>query len=303
MAFAVAFTSIGWKEINPFAFPDLENYRTGFDSNWFLFQSLNLSPLDFFVSEGVWVRGFDALTSYVGNIDSAFDIVSFISVALIAWYVIAETRSPLYLPLLVNPGFVNLVEEQIRSGLATGIFLLAVRARSPVWCVLLALVAASLHTAFFLFGGVLIFYRLARNLPSYRAIMQRPFVGGATVLIAAAAITWLRTVLLSALGDERAFTVEEYNSGVLLSLAWVLFGAWFALQVRGALFAFEALLLLFCSTLAFISAIQGVYGARFFVIAATTFPVLVSRASPLIRWPTIAAYAVFATVWFILWFQ
>jgi hypothetical protein len=303
LAFSVAFVMVGWKNLNPYAFPDLENYRAGFNTDWYLFNTLNLSPLDFFTSEGVWVRSFDALVSYVGNIDTAFDVVSFTAVALIAWYVISEVRSPIYLLLLLNPGFVNLVEEQIRSGLATGIFLLAVRARSFVACLLLSLLAASFHTAFFLFGGILVAYRTVRHWSAYRVLMTKPLPGTLTILIAAVIVAVLRTTLLAMLGDERAFSVEQYNSGILLSFAWLLLGCWLAFQLEGALLAFETTFLLFCSTLAFVSAIEGVYGARFFVIAACVFPVLASRASPLICWLTVSGYALFTAAWFVLWFS
>jgi hypothetical protein len=303
LTFAVLFTLIGWRELNPLGFPDLENYRTGFESEWYLFNIQNLGVIDFILAEGVWVWSFDALAFYVGDTETAFGIVSFVSMFLIAWYVACETRSLFYLPALINPGFVNLVLEQLRSGIATGIFLLAVRASNLLVCVALCLLASSIHTAFWLLGGVLVAYRLIRNVPIYQSLMSRPVMGGVLVVLAGLVIGVLRTAVLAFIGDERAFIQEQYTSGLLLSLAWMMFAGWFAYNLKNKVRDFEASFLLFCSTLAFVSAYQALYGSRFFAIGATMFPVLLYRMPAHLRLITAVAYAVFSAIWFSLWFQ
>ena len=130
--FTTFFLLVGWKTIAPFNFTDLERYRVGFESKLYLFRVINLDPIRFVLSEGVWVYLFDDLYNRTGNIDVSFNIISFICVMLCSAYIISKTKSAIYTIFLINPAFVNLGLEQIRSGLGAGLFFISLTVKNRI---------------------------------------------------------------------------------------------------------------------------------------------------------------------------
>lgn len=301
--FTALFLAVGWQQINPYAFPDLANYRGGFQSGWYLFTTLNRTPIDFVLSEGVWVWLFDALYYYVGDIDTAFLVVSAASVFLMSVFVLSRTSSAWYLLFFINPAFINLTIEQIRSGIASGIFWTAVTIENRPIKIALMLLAGSIHTVFFLFAAFYAVYHVSRQTKIVDAILRKPTISFLILTIVAIIATIFRDSILAAFGDQRAYQFLEYTSGILLAIAWVSFAATYLLFRREDRFSFESALFSFNTVTALLSAVIGVYGSRFAAVAIPALAVMASRIPPGYRFLFGVQYALFSLLYFFFWFE
>lgn len=302
VAFAAVYVLIDWIEIVPYGFPDLDNYRYGFQSGWYLFTVLNRAPIDFLLAEGVWVYLFDFVYSYVGDIDTVFTIVSAVSIVLMSIYVIGRAGSPFYLIFFMNPAYIDLAIGQIRSGFAAGLFWLAVYVKN--WPLKLALLvfAASIHTAFFVFGAFYIGFELLRRTAIVDRMLTRPLVMTVLLIGLGLVVTAARNGILIALGDVRGYMRLEFTSGVFLSLAWISFSFTYLAWQNRAKFSYESSFYAFCSSMALFSAVIGVYGSRFSSVALPAMAVMCSHLPPRYRIFFILQYALFTVVYFVYWF-
>lgn len=299
--FAALFMAVGWQDINPYGFDDLDNYRAGFQSQIYLYRALDLSPIEFFLNEAAWVWGFYYLYEYIGDIDLAFALVTVTSVFLLSLYVSRRTGSLLPLLFFINPGFIDMVVSQIRSGFAAGLFFTAVQVRS-IWIkVILIVLAASVHTSFILLGVFYAAFYLIKRMGPFDVTIVKPYVVMAVLVIASIGITVFRDVLLASVGDERAFEVLSYQSRVFLSLGFVSFSASYILLSKDKSVTFESGFYLFNVVMASTSALIGVYGSRF---VAYGIPVLAVMSADLPierRLPFYLQYAVFSALYFFYW--
>ena len=301
--FTVLFMAVGWRDLNPYGFSDLDAYRVGFQSQWFVFQTLNMSPLRFFLGEGLWVRFFDWLYGTVGDIDLAFTIVSVVALFLIALFIVARTRSIWYLFFLFNPALVELVLSQIRSGLACGLFWAATLLPKRAMRVVALAAAAAIHTSFILFGALFIAYDLLHERDWVKRLSRNAVVLCALLLVAALLMTVLRGSALAVLGDQRAFQVLDYTSGVMLAFAWITFAVTFVLFRSSAPVEFEATFYILASALAFWSAAFDLYGSRFSAVGMPALAVMASQLAPQYRLLFVLQFSLFSAIYFFYWLQ
>lgn len=302
-AFTALFMMIGWQEINPYGFPDLESYRLGFQSRWYLFTTLNLSPIEFALAEGLWIRGFDQLYNAVGNIDTAFTIVSTVTVLLISSFIVARTQSPYYLIFLLNPAFVELALAQIRSGLASGIFWIAVSIKNTPVKIGMLIACCLIHTAFFLYSFLYILYMLINKTEIFGRLRHRPWISVVGLVTLALIITSIRGAVLAFFGDDRAYAFLDYSSGIMLSLAWFSFVLTYILFRQESRISFEALFYIFSSAMYLFSAMNGVYGSRFISIAIPAMAIMCSQLSSQYRPLYTAQFAAFSGAYFFYWLR
>jgi hypothetical protein len=299
--FTTGFMAIGWREINPYGFDDLDNYRAGFQSSIYLYHTLDLSIIEFFLAEATWVRGFDALYEYLNDIDLAFATVTATSVFLLSAYVIRRTGSVVPLIFFMNPGFIDMVVGQIRSGLAAGLFFTAVNIRSLWIKVALILLASSLHTSFLLLGLFYLGFYLLKRVGPLDLTIVRPYAVMALLAVAAVVVTLFRDVLLASVGDSRGFDVLTYQSRVFLTLGFLSFSLSYALLSRDKSLTFEAAFYLFNMVMALAGAIIGVYGSRFVAYGIPVLAVMAASLPVERRVPFYLQYAVFSALYFTYW--
>lgn len=300
-AFSAIFMAVDWVTRFPYTFPDLENYRLGFQSGWYLFSVINLSWIKFLLSEGLWVYGFDALWAHIGNIDKSFTIVSFASIFLISLYVFQQTRSFLALLFALNPAFVNLVIEQLRSGLAAGIFFCATMIKNRAAQAALFVAAISIHTSFLLFASLYYIYEILRfaNIRSF--LGRRLLISLAMLFAVSFAISYFRDFALSSIGDNRAYVVEDSTSGILLSVAWSLFIINYIVNRADVNFEWG---IYFFSINVFMMAssiMMGNYGSRFVAIGIPALAVMSKHILPERRIFFFLHYFAFSGFYFVVW--
>lgn len=295
------FLMVDWVTRFPYTFPDLQNYRLGFESGWYMFSVFDLDWLRFLLAEGGWVYGFDALWRWTGNIDTSFYIVSAIATFTIAYYIFATTRSYIATLFIFNPAFVNLVIEQLRSGLAAAIFFTATRVRRPFLQVPMFVAAISIHTSFLLFVSIYYLYRLAEWTGTKRWLDRRFLLAIMLTLALALVVSYFRGAALSVLGDERAFVQEDQTSGILLGIGWALFLVTFYLfrsddEPGFDLYFFALNVCMFAASIA-----TGTYGSRFVAIGIPALAVMTQYVRLDRRILFYSHYFLFSALYFWIW--
>lgn len=261
-----------------------------------------MSPLESLLNEAVWVWGFDELYTVTGDIDVAFSIVTTVSVLLMSVYVVKKTRNFVYLAFFLNPSFINLVAEQIRSGLASGLFFTAVWTRN-IWIKAALLILPGLiHTSFILLSAFYVAFQVLKRVGPINFTIAKPFITLALITITAILLTLVRDVLLATIGDERAFDVLSYQSRVLLSLGYLSFSASYLLVSRDKSVTFESAFYLFNVVMALVSALVGFYGARFVAYGIPALAVMAAAIPAERRVLFFIQYAVFSIMYFFYWF-
>jgi hypothetical protein len=300
-AFCAAFIAVDWVWRFPYTFPDLENYRTGFESGWYLFSVINLNWIQFILAEGPWVYGFDALWRMTGNIDTSFYIISCVATFLIVLYIYMRTQSYIAVIFIANPAFVHLVIEQIRSGLATGLFLIATLIKRRWLQAPLLLAALSIHTSFVFFVVFYYAYTLLSKIEIKKFLDKNFVISMIGVFVFAFVISYFRDSALSAFGDGRAFVQDDQTSGILLGLGWFLFIVSFYLLRKREEYSLD-LYFFSLNVFMFISSIlMGTYGSRFVAIGIPALAAMSRHVRDRQRPIFYAHYFLFSAFYFIVW--
>ena len=255
------------------------------------------------LAEGVWVYLFDFVYVYVGNIDTVFSIVSFMSILLMGIYVIGRTSNPLYLVFFINPAYLDLAIGQIRSGFAAGIFWLAVYIQNwPLKLVLLVL-AASVHTAFFVFGGFYLAFELLRRTSIFDRLLARPVLSLLLLVGVGLVVTAARNGILMALNDVRGYLRLEFDLGSLpvagvdqLCVHLRRVAGSRQARVRGLL------LCLLCVDGLLLGHNRSSTDAKFSSIALPALAVMCSQLPVRYRTFFLIQYGLFTIVYFVYWF-
>lgn len=297
----VLFLAVDWANRFPFAFPDLINYREGFQSGWYVFSILNLDLLDLLLSEAGWVYGFDYLWQQTGNIFVAFAIVSATAVVLLVFYIYSRTRSLIACLFVFNPAFVHLTVEQLRSGLASGLFYVAVTLRSELIRAGLFVAAISLHTSFLLFTAFYYAFRVAQRQGLIARLNGNYFLSMIALFVAAAVISFFRDAVLEGIGDERAYIDIDQTSGILLALGWgtFLLSYFFLRKDRQA--PFELYFFALNVFLLVSSIFTQSYGSRFVAIGVPALAALSVHMTSRARTLFYLHYFAFSLVYFWIW--
>lgn len=295
------FLAVNWVQRFPYTFPDLRNYREGFESGWYLSSVMNLGWVRFILSEGLWVYGFDALWRWTGNVDHSFFIVTALATFLIVYYVFYKTQSLFAALFICNPAYVNLVVEQLRSGLATGLFLIATLIKNPLIQAPLFVCAISIHTSFTLFVLFYYMYVAVSRFGIRKLLDDRLWLGFVALLLLAFLIAYLRDFALSAFGDSRAFIQDDQTSGILLGVAWALFLASFYVFRKHEEYGFDLYFFMLNVFMFLSSTYMGVYGARFVAIGIPSLAAMTVHLRADRRYLFYAHYFTFSAFYFLVW--
>lgn len=298
----LAFVAVNWTERFPYTFPDLQNYRTGFESGWYMSSVINLDWLHFILAEGNWIYGFDALWRYVGNMDESFFIVTAAATFLIALYIYEKTRSYAALLFVLNPAFVNLVVEQLRSGIATGLFFVGTLIRRPYLQIPFFFLALSIHTSFIFFVAFYYMFKVGERFGIRKFFDRRLSIGLLAVFAFAFVVSYFRDTALSSLDDSRAFIQEDQTSGMLLAFAWSLFLINFYInRKKEEEYSFDFYFFAMNVFMLVSSIITGAYGARFVAIGIPALAVMSKYIRPDRRILFYGHYFLFSMFYFFLW--
>jgi hypothetical protein len=301
LIFALCLASIDWLAILPWSFPDLQNYIAGFNSGWYLFELRGRGLLASLVAEGAWVYGFDALYALTNDIFVAFYIVSLVLVFLCSLYVTQRSGSPFYLLFLINPAFIEMAIGQIRSGLAAGIFYLALLIKNRAVAISLMIIAVGIHTAFGIFLGIFLLYQAYRSEAGQRMLGDRPVLVHVLIALIALAMQPIQGAVLGQLQDKRAEIIFDIDSGTLLAIAWLLLAGTYLILKRPTVLSWNYFLFVFASLLMAAAAISGNYGSRFASIALPAVAVMASELEKGRSLPFFGHYAAFTLVYFYFW--
>ncbi|MDQ8757228.1 hypothetical protein RCO27_13430 [Sphingosinicella sp. LHD-64] len=300
-AFTALFILVGWPRINPFGFPDLDNYRVGFQSGWYLFTTLDREPIDFVLNEGLWVYLFDFMYALIGDIDDTFTFVSIVIVFLTSLYVVLRAQAPWYLLFFFNPAFIEIALGQIRSGLAAGLFWTAVNVKGLPFKLALLLAASAIHTSFVLFSLIYLVFHFLRDTRSADAALSNSALTVLVISALALVPTVFREAALSTIGDQRAYQFLEYSSGIFLAIGWASFFVTYLLLRSDRRISFEGFFYGFGAAAALFSAIVGVYGARLVSIAIPALAVMCFQIDPRYRVLFIGQFIGFSGLYFVYW--
>lgn len=300
--FCVAFMAVGWATRFPYSFPDLQNYRIGFQSGWYVFSVINLDWPKFILAEGVWMYGFDYLWKFVGDIETSFFIVSCCSIFLISFYIYYRTNSILAIIFLLNPAFVHIAIEQIRSGLAAGLYYIAILSRQWYIKVPLLAISLSIHTSFVFFTIFYIAYEVSIKFNIVKFFSRKLFYSVILLFIFSFVVSYLRDSVLSAVGDDRGFVQEDQSSGILLGIGWLLFlVTFFVLRDKAKELEFDFYFFTLNVFMFISSVFIGSYGSRFVAIGVPALASMNRYIKPEWRYVFHAHYFLFSAVYFYVW--
>lgn len=190
-------------------------------------------PLDLFTREVAWNDLMTALIGLSGSPETALRWVSAFVLAVHAWVLFRRFPAlPCWL-LLFNPLFLVFGLSQLRLALATALLLLAVE--SGRWLPRIVLVGFALfvHTSVPMFLVMFAVVRWVERQGDRIGWGRLLAAAGGTVVLFALVLSSARDVVLSALGDRRAFTYDTVNPESLRVIVfWVGF---LAVQLAGGL--------------------------------------------------------------------
>lgn len=202
--------------------PDLQNYRLGFESGWYVFGHESRLAEIYPVRGRLDVRLRRALENNGRHRQELF-IISCVSTFLLIYYIYFRTKFIGAMIFIANPAFVHITIEQIRSGLAAGIYYFAITNRNWYIKSALLILSLSIHTSFVFFVLFYIGYELSKRFGILQLINKRFFISLAAVFVFAFLVSYLRDGVLTAVGDERGYIQDDQSSGVLLGVGWTLF--------------------------------------------------------------------------------
>jgi hypothetical protein len=194
-----------------------------------------------------------------------------------------------------------MVIGQIRSGLAAGIFWSGLCVKNRAIKSALLLLACSIHTAFILLTIFYFLFHTLRNFEFAKSLLREPKVMVALLIVLAILTTVFRETALASIGDERAYQLLEYTSGIVLSLGWASFVVTYLMLEKRRELSFDIGIYAFSTAMALMSAIVGVYGARFISVVVPALAVMVSEVPPRYRILMVAHYVAFTLIYFNFW--
>ena len=301
-ALCAVFIAVNWTVRFPYTFPDLQNYRIGFEGGWYMSSVINLDWLRFIAAEGAWVYGFDTLWRYVGNMDASFLIVSAAAIFLIILYIFARTKSYIAILFIFNPVVVNLVIEQIRSGIATGLFFTGTLIKRPYLQLPFFIAALSVHTSFILFVSFYYVFKICEMAGVKRFFDRNILVGFVAVFSFALFVSYFRDIALASIDDNRAFIKEDQTSGILLAIAWSLFLVnFYIFRSKEEEYGFDIYFFAMNTFMMVASIITGEYGARFVAIGVPALAVMSKHIKRDRRVVFYLHYFLFSVLYFAIW--
>lgn len=280
---------------------DIRAYEQSFRDVYYYYQALNLSFIESFTSEVLWLYIVQYLLVFNITVVQALYIISLVSCTLIANFVLLSTKRFYSLLLLINPIFIDFIIGQVRSSFAISLLFSSFLVRSEVLRFIIIVTSSAIHFGSALFGAMYYIYFFAKRLDVLKRLMEfKSFVIVVSGIIALFTETW-RTVVLTALGDRRATTLIDFQSSTLLAVGWLLFLASYAFTGRDRQSSFAYFFFSTNALLFFVSTLNGNYASRYVAVAFPILCVLQSNLPLWGKWVFAAHMVAFAAIYFTFW--
>lgn len=301
--FATVFLAINWEGVFGAKFEDRQVFFYMFQNKPDYDLEFNKDTFFFFlINEQLWNKGVRWLNTSMGlSLAEIFGIVTFLC-AFAYSYFVAIRVSPLAVPLLVNPIFIDLACSQLRMAMAMVLLLFAYDSRIKSLKVILLCAAFFIHTASFLFlfivFSVYVVVKLSERY-NFQNIVSCTFliVNG---LLVAIVVGPLRAWILEFLGDRRVNYAAEASTWTYAS-AWMLILLVSYFQKREFFRDFtNAIAVTFLSVFVFCTAFS-VYGLRFLSVALPFVFVALFRMGPIERPLIILVFLAYSIVQWVFW--
>jgi hypothetical protein len=168
-------------------------------------------PLDLFTREVAWNDLMTALIALAGSPETALRWVSAFVLTVHAWVLFRRFSALSCWLLLLNPLFLVFGLSQLRLAFATALLLLALESGRWLPRVVLVGFALFVHTSVPMFLVMFAVVRWVERQGDRIGWFRLLAVAGGTVMVFALALSSARDIVLSALGDRRAFTYDTVN--------------------------------------------------------------------------------------------
>lgn len=270
LIYACLLIAIPWSTVRGEPFFDLTVYIQSFDAGAYDYLD-QLEGLAYFFSEPLWRQFVGALTAVVGDVETAFQCISFSTSAVYAYVMLrAHPMTAIFLP---GPLLIDLLLSQVRSAVAGALFLVALLAGGAFLSIGLLAVASLVHSAaLLLFGTLAVSVLLNRAHPQYPRLCMACAVGISILLPLAFAASYVN--LLSLIGDRRAETEPAWPGGVFV-LSFAIYYAVLLLNLRRVMRHTLTVFSLIVSGLFVVLASFDINMLRFISL---TFPILILAA-------------------------
>lgn len=280
---------------------DIRAYEQNFRDVYYYYQALNLSFIEGFTSEVLWLYIVQYLLTFNITVVQALYLISLISCTLIANFVLLSTKRVYSLLLLVNPIYIDFVIGQVRSSLAISLVFTSFLVRSELLRFIIIVTSSAIHFGSALFGAMYYIYFFGKRFDVLKRLMEfKSFVIVVSGIIALSTETW-RTVILAALGDRRATTLIDFQSSTLLAVGWLLFLVSYAFTGRDRQSSFAYFFFSTNALLFFVSTFNGNYASRYVAVAFPMLCVLQSNQPLWGKWVFAAHMVAFAAIYFTFW--
>ena len=282
---------------------DIRAYEQNFRDVYYYYQMLNLPFLESFTNEVLWLYIVQYLLKFNITVVQALYIVSLISCALIANFVLVSIKRVYSLLLLINPIFIDFVIGQVRSSLAMSLVFTSFLVRSEFLRFVIIVLSSAIHFGSVLFGAMYYIYFFGKRFSLLKKLTQsKSLTITASATIALVTETW-RTVILTALGDRRATTLVDFQSSTLLAVGWILFLVSYAFTAKDRQSSFAYFFFSTNAFLFFVSTFNGNYASRYVAVAFPMLCVLQSNQPLWGKWVFAAHMVAFAAVYFTFWIR
>lgn len=281
--------------------PDVRAYENNFRDAYYYYQALQAGPVDFFTKELLWLYLVRWIMDFNLTTVQALYIISLASCALLAYFLLLNTRKVYSLALLLNPIFVDFIIGQGRSSFAIAIFFTALMVRSELLRIAMIVAASAIHFSVPLFAAFYYFFVFTKRWSEDLRIGDTKWVWFLIAATVAFGIEFVRVIILSALNDSRADVQLDRDSSLLLAFGFLLFLATYAVSSRDRkasfayfFYAVNALLFLFAT-------FKGIYASRYVAVA---YPMLcmMQANQPRLGQLLLAAHMLaFSAVYFVFW--
>ena len=224
LIYTIAVLMVPWEDLQGFLFVDRHEYLEYFLHEEKIFEYKKFEDiLDYLKHEALWHYAIDWLVNDLGvSITQVFLVISFLSVFSASLFLVSR-HGYMSAILLTNPLLITLAFSQLRLALAFSVMLLAYMSKRNWLIIISILTCAFVHTATFLFVGVVIAVHFTQKIILRKEVSKNLlffsflFIGLCVSLALGPALD----VILSYFGDRRAVIyIGEAASGIKYTLYW-----------------------------------------------------------------------------------
>lgn len=303
LAFGYLYISVIYNALPVEHWLDLRTYETLFNDPYYHYAQLNRSWLSWLKDEPLWYETVVAFRDSAWTYTETINAISIFSCALTTYIIYKSAGSKIWpVLLLINPSTIDLFIAQVRSALALSLLLIVLL--RPPWAVrlLLIVIAGTIHTSMYLFGGLYVFISLYAYAMAKKEFLRSKISILAASSIVAFIISVAAPIVLGAIGDRRV-SIETDAIGILFSITWFTFIVTYYLWAKLDEFLFPHFFFTICTLIGVFSIFSEVYGSRYIAVAVPMLVVMIARQAKPFRFVLLAQYCAVMLVYFYFYLQ